>query len=555
MANYVITHTNGKVYASLGEGVLDNRLGISLLGQNFHNYGQLIADNFLHLLEHQASDAQPANPVAGQIWWNTATHVLSFFDGDRFKPCSSSAVGHAPPHRPLDGDQWWDTVNNQLRIYDGLEWVTIGPVYTKGQLFSGLLPTTVIDSASYGHLVLELQINGNTIATVSQDPTFTLSLPLNGITQVSPGLTLSPNTILSGTSLNSQQLGGTAAEYFVTKNALLNVLDGALTINGPGGILVSGLNIASDSFGDYHIVNATRAVSLSSGGSSITVNSSGTATCSVAPTVASSITTKSYVDTAIVSAGSNGNSYVDAKIAALVNGSPIPTLNGLSDAINNDIYFAVNTSAALEFKANLASPVFTGSPVAATPPSSDSSGRLATTAFVKNLLAGTSGSGGTTVAGPILPTTDNTIDIGSAAARFRNIYGRAMSANYADLAENYVADAAYLPGTVVVFGGDEEVTVSDQYCDHRVAGIVSTDPAYLMNGQVQGVAVALTGKVPCSVLGPVKKGDLLVNSYQAGVAISIAQQENWKPGCVIGKSLETDHSTGIRNIMVAVGRF
>lgn len=131
--------------------------------------------------------------------------------------------------------------------------------------------------------------------------------------------------------------------------------------------------------------------------------------------------------------------------------------------------------------------------------------------------------------------------------------GTATQARYADLAENYSADADYAPGTVLVFGGTHEVTVSAVSHDTRVAGVVSTAPAYLMNSDQLGAAVALTGKVPCQVQGPVDKGDLLVN---IGTGTAGRLNPDWyKPGCVVGKSLESIPDKTTRTIEIAVGRF
>jgi hypothetical protein len=114
------------------------------------------------------------------------------------------------------------------------------------------------------------------------------------------------------------------------------------------------------------------------------------------------------------------------------------------------------------------------------------------------------------------------------------ITATATAARYADLAERYLADADIEPGTVVCFGGEAEVTACNQESHHAVAGVVSTDPAYLMNAEADGVAVALCGRVPCKVSGPVAKGDLLVSSNIAGHAKS---DNNAGPGRIIGKAI------------------
>jgi len=131
--------------------------------------------------------------------------------------------------------------------------------------------------------------------------------------------------------------------------------------------------------------------------------------------------------------------------------------------------------------------------------------------------------------------------------------GTATEAIYADLAENYQADTIYDPGTVLVFGGEQEVTVTSVSHDERVAGIVSTQPAYLMNTGSGSVAVGLTGRLPCMVQGPVNKGTLLVTSATPGVAQALDKAQ-WTPGCVIGKSLEAIEGDSVALIEVAVGR-
>lgn len=167
--------------------------------------------------------------------------------------------------------------------------------------------------------------------------------------------------------------------------------------------------------------------------------------------------------------------------------------------------------------------------------------------------------GGQSIAtGTHLPGANATYALGSTSLRWSNIWGLASSAQYADLAEMYQADAEYSPGTVMVFGGEKEITASTITYDTAVAGVISTQPAYLMNDESDRSGIwlplALTGRVPCLVKGPVKKGDVLVTSSTPGVAEKINNQ-SYIPGCVIGKSLEEYLGTNITTIEVVVGRF
>jgi hypothetical protein len=147
-------------------------------------------------------------------------------------------------------------------------------------------------------------------------------------------------------------------------------------------------------------------------------------------------------------------------------------------------------------------------------------------------------------------------NIGSTSNYFNTVFAKATSAQYADVAERYQADAFYDPGTVIVFGGDNEVTQSTQSHDPRIAGVVSTNPAYLMNSgddRVNSTMVALLGRVPCRVVGTIRKGDLLTSSHIPGVAAKY-NIDQYAPGVVVGKALENYSSESPGTIEVVIGR-
>jgi hypothetical protein len=153
----------------------------------------------------------------------------------------------------------------------------------------------------------------------------------------------------------------------------------------------------------------------------------------------------------------------------------------------------------------------------------------------------------------IIKTGANTVgNIGQIDNAFNTVFARATSAEYADLAEMYCADADYPPGTVLSFGGTQEVTVSSIAGDARVAGVVSTHPAHLMNSTLDcdcAVALALTGRVPTQIIGPVRKGDMMVSAGN-GHAQACATPAM---GTVIGKALE-DFEGAAGTIEIVVGR-
>jgi hypothetical protein len=149
------------------------------------------------------------------------------------------------------------------------------------------------------------------------------------------------------------------------------------------------------------------------------------------------------------------------------------------------------------------------------------------TALTRNIAAGTNitvtngdgVSGNPTITGSSTPSVDFIVktgangsgDIGQSANRFAVIYGTSTSARYADLAEKYTTDQEYDPGTVIVVAsaGDAEGTASHA-TGQRVLGVVSTNPAFIMNDELDGQAIALRGRVPVKVIGPIRKGQALI---------------------------------------------
>ena len=155
----------------------------------------------------------------------------------------------------------------------------------------------------------------------------------------------------------------------------------------------------------------------------------------------------------------------------------------------------------------------------------------------------------------LLPTGNGTVNLGSTSNRFGNLWGLSSSAQYADLAELFLADDKYPIGTVLMIGGDAEVTAATK--DSRaVVGTISERPGFLMNDGLVGenaVPVAYIGRVPCRVEGEVKKGDLLIVSNNAGIACSSTITNSDILGKLIGKSLEDSDGTK-ELIEILVGR-
>ena len=182
------------------------------------------------------------------------------------------------------------------------------------------------------------------------------------------------------------------------------------------------------------------------------------------------------------------------------------------------------------------------------------SGRLSGTYTITVSGAATTAGTVTTAAQPNITSVGT---LSSLAVTGNISAGNVIASNFdsvnADVAEIYKSDLLYSPGTVVEFGGTAEITQSTEYASSAIAGIISTAPAFTMNTAAAGLAVALQGRVPCRVVGKINKGDLVTSSSIPGVATRLGPDQ-WKPGCVLGKSLENYDSDLEGTIEVVAGR-
>jgi hypothetical protein len=190
-------------------------------------------------------------------------------------------------------------------------------------------------------------------------------------------------------------------------------------------------------------------------------------------------------------------------------------------------------------------------------------GTITLTGNTGAVSVGTVSASSINVTGNILPgansPTDSGQNLGASNNRWNSVWattfhGTSTRSLYADLAENYLADQDYEPGTVLIFGGEHEVTTTDKKGDRKVAGVVSTEPAHLMNSALEGdhvIALALQGRVPCKVLGRVEKGDLLVTSAIPGYAIVNNEAQ---AGTILGKAIENKNTDAKGWVEIVVGR-
>ena len=499
---YTVNKTNSSASPNaytVQDGVVNAQTDLSLIGKGYAGYGETIAENFLHLLENFSNTASPTKPIIGQLWWDSTNSKLKVYNGTAWQTAGGSAPYQSTqPSGITQGDIWIDSDTGQMYFYNGSASILIGPPGATGTT-NGFTYDTITDSFDVSQNVTKLYNDGNLIAIISED-TFTPKASLSGFATVTKGITLSTAITdgrFAGTSTDSDKLGGVAAANYLKSNT-------NDTTTGTLGIVTdSGMTVGADN--DL----------------SMTVDSSG----------------------AIIS-----NIVSDTDITFKVNDGGTTTTLMTLDGSEARIGIGTTTpTTTLEVNGTIKATSITATSTG------DVTGNL--TGNLTSTGANTMGTlvmDGTLTTKAILPDTDVSYDIGSSSKQYNTVYAKATSAQYADVAEVYEADAEYDVGTVVIFGGEKEITVSSLGNDNRVAGVISENPAYLMNDNATGLPVALLGKVKCKVVGVIKKGDMLVtHSQHPGVGRPASDPS---VGAVIGKALENYDSTEIGTINIVAGR-
>ena len=517
---YNIKLTNGQTLVTIPDGSIDTSYSsIYLFGKNCADYGDKQVTNFVHILENFSYATPPTNPLQGQVWYDSANKRLNVRTDTQWKVVSGPTAAATAPASPIVGDLWWDTANTQLKSYNGTDWTLLGPMYSSTQLMSGPVVSTIVGTDGIARNSVLHYVSNVLVAVFSKEPLYAVNT-LPGFTQIGPGINLPSGNRYYGDANNAISLGGVLAANYLRGDVASTALQ-PLTIQNNGGLTIGANNNATLS---YNSADAVTRIDANVDGQSLSIRTnragvmveafrvdgpSGKVSVTEQPTTDNHVVTKTYVDTLTDQMNTvlASKSYVET---AITNNNAVRDITMASKA-----YVGTEIDTAL---ANLSSMEVDG----------------------------------LVVTGPITTTTDGLTDIGSPVNRFRRVYSTATTAYYADLAENYVADAPYVPGTVLDFGGPFEVTIYGSYQSTRVAGVVSTNPAHLMNGHCEGefvVPVALQGRVPTMVKGPVRKGDLMISAGD-GFAIACLAPT---PGSIIGKALvDFDGDEGI--IEVVVGR-
>lgn len=367
--SYIIRKTNGTTLGTILDGTLDTAAtSLSLVGRNYSNYGQVMTDNLVSMVENFAYNISPSNPLAGQLWYDTGTSRLKVYTGTQFKNVGSCQAEISAPITTVAGDLWWDTIEEQLYVYNGTTpyavagWILVGPKYKKTKGVSTAQWEQITDSLSTVHDVVSIYLNGTRTAIISRDSEFTPQTTISGFTTIKTGHNLSSAQTLWGTANNASYLGGVPAANYLradandtTTGSLGIINDSGLTV-GAGSDLtltVSGTtaeirNVSLNSdIVFYTNISSTDTAVLTVDGST------GKITVASDPTTNLGIATKQYVD----------NSFVDSVLGGVPTTTTMPALTANTSVATTE--FVIHNSGFLKNKiydggnANVATTFFT----------------------------------------------------------------------------------------------------------------------------------------------------------------------------------------------------
>ena len=594
--SYQVNRFNGTLITTVADGTIDSSTDLRLIGKNYAGYGEVQNENFLHLLENFANTTAPPKKLSGQIWYDTANKKLKFYDGSIFRVAGGAEVSSTAPSGLTVGDFWWDTSSSQLYSWAGHAYVLVGPVIAPDLGASAVIAQVVKDTLDLNHTILKIVAGSKVIEIISADA-FTLKSEVNPIpdfTVIKKGVTLaktnaigvsSDNYVYWGTASNADRLGGILADQYLQKGnasfaSEIKFFDPGFTVGDSNDLRVRIENgnevIVENRLGnpitfritvteisdvrDVAIMNSTGVVPGKSSeynlGSATLPWKNIYATTTITDVIGSitSPINETGHTTAIHTGTFKGN-VIASDGAVMVNfaskqlfgqlGTIVAPATVYGSLEGNVTGTASNASALNRFSPSLDLPAIVDK---TSVPVRDALGAITASRFIgiadkaDKLLVGA------TYLSSSLLSVANTVAIRDAsgdlyAALFQ---GTATAARYADLAEKYLTDNNYQSGTVVVVGGDAEVTACSM--GQRPIGVVSTNPAYMMNSELEGgTYIALKGRVPVLVVGPIKKGDQLI---AANNGYAMLNDQNIYHGFAI--ALESNDDEGIKLIEAVV---
>lgn len=561
---YTINLTDGTIFATIADGTVNTSSSMTLVGKNYAGYGEFLDENFIHLLENGSNTTAPSSPLTGQLWWDKTNNLLKVYNGTTFKTISAATASSTQPTSNVTGDLWYDTTNQQVKVYTGSSFIVVGPAFTSAEGTAGAIPETINDNTATPHYVTSLYVNNTRVAIVSKDSNFTAAAPVSTLfPTVYKGITVSnaSGTTFAGNVTNTGNVvvtsGGTATQTISSTGTYTtgfasvtgNVIGGNVTT---AGLVTATGNVTGGNISTGGLITAT-------GGITATANVTGgnLVTAGLA-TITGNVNGGNINTGGLVSATGNvtGGNVV---AVARVSGASL-SVTGNVDSGNLRSAGLVSVAGNITSAANVAGQFFIGNGSQLTGLSLG----VSVTKFVNGTTEGnigaTNGNINFNVGGvsnvvvidtstvyanvvsvrSIAKTGTNAVgNIGSSSNYFNQVFATATTALYADVAERFEADELLEPGTVVELGGTKEITRATTDLSENVFGVISTKPAYTMNGGAgeddTHPKVAMTGRVPVKVIGHIKKGDRLVSAGN-GLARS-AQPGEVTAFNVIGRAL------------------
>jgi hypothetical protein len=577
---YVINLTDGTTFATIADGTINTSSSMTLVGKNYAGYGEFLDENFIHMLENSSNTTAPPAPLTGQVWWDKGNNLLKVYNGTTWKTISAASAQSSAPTSNVTGDLWYDTTNQQLKVYTGTGFIVVGPAFSSSEGQTGALPESIEDTGGTPHAVTTIFVNNIRVAIVSKDAAFTpVSAYSTAFPRIYPGVTVSKSlsAVHAGNVINNGNLtlgaGGSTDVVVVTASganitgyvsASGNILGSNVTSSGfvtatgnitggniaTGGLITATGNITGANLVATNFVGTTVSVTGNVTGGNVRFGSgvvSGTGNITGGNVISGGL-----VQTAAVTATGNitgGNILTGGGVTAT--GTVTSTGNVVAGGFFlGDGGLLSNVSAAISV-----SRIESGTSNVAI----SGSGGNVTVGVAGTSNVAVISTTGITAAGITVPSISksgsNAVgNIGSASNYFNQVFATATTALYADVAERFHADEVMEPGTVVELGGEKEITRARAELSDIVFGVISTKPAFTMNGGAGDndthPPVAMTGRVPVKVSGTIRKGDRLVSAGD-GLARA-ARPGEATPFNVIGRALESKLSNDIGTVEAIV---
>jgi hypothetical protein len=491
---YTINNTFGTTLVTLADGTIDTTTtDLALFGKGYAGFGERLNENLVKLLENFANTSAPANKIKGQLWYDSLDNQIKVWNGSKFKPVGSSTNSTTSPTNANTGDFWFDTNNSQFYVYNGTTWTLIGPTTVAGSGVTQVSSEVIADNVGVNKSVLKLITNDTVVGIVSAEQ-FTPGSSISGFATVYKGITLSTavaSNKFTGTATDADGMAGVAAANYLRSN-IDDTTSGTFGIINDGGLTLGAGSDLTVTVGGGAGTDVTFANTSSNGDIVFTVNDAG--------------------NTREVLRMNGASGRIDAlRVGDL-------TVDGTQTIINTTTLSVEDNIIELNrnVSSNAGMPNYTGLKV------NRGSISLATEQALYWVWdetfsdAGYGDAGGAWTAfkaaeGDTELEAPTLVDI-----RANIVHATSTSAQYADLAERYETDVDVEAGDVVILGGTKEITKCMKELDDAVFGVVSENPAYLMNADAGNndshPMIALKGRVRVKIKGTGRAGDRIVSA-------------------------------------------